>query len=238
MRIKLNRRLLQIGIGCLIVAIVFTIFTFNQMRKAAQPEPTESIAYFSNNLTRGIVLKDSDIKMKETPISMIPLDGIKDKKMLIGRELIVDVSKDEFGLLNKTTIRGEIREDVESMWEIGIEVKEISDFLGTQIKIDEYYALLFADPVTNQKHLINKVKITGLVDTTGNAIHPNSEGLPKVVLLAVETEEEMKEIASYKMQGLFELVRPPREWEYDFLDKIMNENEIDNQDYNENEGEL
>lgn len=207
------------------------------MKKTAQPEPTESIAYFSDYLTRGIVLKDSDIKMKETPISMIPLDAIRDKNELINRELIVDVSKDEFALLNKTTVRGEIRKDVESMWEIGIEVKEISDFLGTQIKIDEQYALLFADPITNQKYLINKVKITGLVDSTGNAIYPKSEGLPKVVMLAVETEEEMREIASYKMQGLFELVRPPREWEYNYLDKIKIESEIENLDFKKDEGE-
>lgn len=236
MKIKLNRRLLQIGIGCLIVAAILTVYTFNKMKKTAQPEPTESIAYFSDYLTRGIVLKDSDIKMKETPISMIPLDAIRDKNELINRELIVDVSKDEFALLNKTTVRGEIRKDVESMWEIGIEVKEISDFLGTQIKIDEQYALLFADPVTNQKYLINKVKITGLVDSTGNAIHTKSEGLPKVVMLAVETEEEMREIASYKMQGLFELVRPPREWEYNYLDKIKIESEIENPDFKKDEG--
>lgn len=202
------------GMGCLIVALILTIYTFNQMKKNAQPEPTESIAYFSDYLARGIILRDSDIKMKETPISMIPLDAIKDKKILIDRELIVDVSKDEFALVNKTTIRGETREDVEDMWEIGIEVKEISDFLGSQIKIDEYYALLFADPITNEKYPINKVKITDLVDTTGSTIHPNSEGLPKVVIIAVETEEEMKEIASYKMQGLFELVRPPKDWKY------------------------
>ncbi|WIV11138.1 hypothetical protein [Proteiniborus sp. MB09-C3] len=215
MRIKLNRRLLQIGIGCLIIAVILTVYTFNKMKKAAQPESTESIAYFSDDLTRGIVLKDSDIKMKETPISMIPLEAIRDKKELIDRELMIDVSKDEFALLNKTTVRGEVRKDVESMWEIGIEVKEISDFLGTQIKIDEYYALLFADSITNEKYLINKVKVTGLVDSTGNAIHPNSEGLPKVVILSVETEEEMREIASYKMKGAFELARPPRKWEYD-----------------------
>lgn len=214
MKVKINRRLLQIGIGCLAVALILTAYTFNQMKKNAQPEPTESIAYFSDYLTRGIILKDSDIKMKETPLSMIPLDAIKDKKMIIDRELIVDVSKDEFALINKTTVRGEIREDVESMWEIGIEVKEISDFLGSQIKIDEYYALLFADPLTNEKYPINKVKITGLVDSTGSTIHPNSEGLPKVVIMAVNKEEEMKEIASYKMQGLFELVRPPKDWEY------------------------
>lgn len=214
MKVKINRRLLQIGIGCLIVALILTFYTFNQMKKNAQPELTESIAYFADYLPRGIVLKDSDIKMKETPLSMIPLDAIRNKDELVNRELIIDVSKDEFALLNKTTIRGEIREDVESMWEIGIEVKEISDFLGSQIKIDEYYALLFADPLTNEKYVINKVKITGLVDSTGSTIHPNSEGLPKVVIIAVETEEEMKEIASYKMQGLFELVRPPKDWEY------------------------
>lgn len=230
MKVKINRRLLQIGMGCLIVALILTLYTFNQMKKAAQPEPTESIAYFAEHLPRGMVLKDSDIKMKETPLSMIPLDAIKDKKMLIDRELIVDVSKDEFALVNKTTVRGERREDVESMWEIGIEVKEISDFLGSQIKIDEYYALLFADPVTNEKYPVNKVKITGLVDSTGNAIHPNSDGLPKVVIMALETEEEMKEIASYKMKGLFEIVRPPKEWEYvpgnDNLNKVENIQQI------------
>ncbi len=221
MKAKLNSRLLRIGACCLVLAIIITAYTFDQMKKASQPEPTESIAYFADNLIRGMVLRESDIKMKDTPISMVPADAIKNKKELVDRELIVDVSKDEFALINKTTVRGEIREDVEAMWEIGIEVKEISDFLGSQIKIDEYYALLFADPITNEKYLINKVKVTGLVDTTGKAIHPNSEGLPKVVIMAVETEEEMLEIASYKMKGLFELTRPPKDWEYNSLEDEM-----------------
>lgn len=228
MKVRINRRLLQIGFGCLIAALLLSFYIFNQMKKAAQPEPMESIAYFSENLPRGVVLRESDIKMKDTPKSMVPLDAIRDKSILIGRELIVDVSKDDFALLNKTTIRGEVKEDVENMWEIGIEVKDISDFLGSQIKVDEYYVLLFADPATNEKYPINKVKITGLVDSTGRLIHPNSEGLPKVVLMAVETEEEMREIASYKMKGLFELVRPPKNWEY--VEKIIEYEDMENID--------
>jgi hypothetical protein len=214
MKVKLNRRLLKIGITCLLIAIVVTLYTFDKMKEASQPEVTESIIYFSNDLVRGTIITPADIKEKKTPISMIPSNAIRDKKEIVDRELLVDVSKDEFALLNKTTIRGEIREDIEDMWEIGLEVKEISDFLGSQIKIDDYYALLFADPITNEKHLINKVKITGLVDSTGKTVYANSESVPKVVIVAVETEEEMNEIASYKMNGLFELVRPPKDWNF------------------------
>lgn len=213
MKIKLNKRLLQIGIGCLIVAAILIGYSFNQMKKAAQPEPTESIAYFSIALYRGMIIKESDIVMKATPISMIPADAIRSKGQLMDRELVVDVSQDEFALMNKTTVRGEIREDIEKMWEIGIEVKEISDFLGSQIKVDEYYALMFADPVTNEKHIINRVKVTALVDSSGKVLHPGAEGVPKTVIMAVETQEEIKEIADYKMRGLFELVRPPRDWQ-------------------------
>lgn len=214
MKVKINRRLLQIGILTLIVAIIVTVLVFNQMKKAAQPEPTESIAYFADYLPVGIILKDSDIKMKETPKSMIPVDAVRHKRELVGREIVANVSKDDFALINKTTERGEVKKDVQDLWEIGIEVKEISDFLGSQIKVDEYYALLFADPLINQKYPINKVKVTGLVDSTGRIIHQNSDSLPKTVLLTVGTEEEMKEIASYKIKGLFELVRPPKDWEF------------------------
>lgn len=213
MKIKLNKRLLQIGIGCLVLAAILISYSFSQMKKAAMPEPTESIAYFSIALSRGMTIKESDIVMKNTPISMIPADAIKNKAQLVDRELIVDVSKDEFALLNKTTVRGEIREDIEKMWEIGIEVKEISDFLGSQIKVDEYYVLLFADPVTNEKYLINRVKVTALIDSSGKILHPGAEGVPKTVIVAVETKEEIKEIADYKMRGLFEVVRPPRDWQ-------------------------
>jgi len=213
LKVKINRRLLQIGIGALVVAIILTYFIFSQMKKAAQPEPTESIAYFADYLPVGIILKESDIKMKETPKSMIPADAVRNKRDLVGREIVAAATKDDFALYPKTTERGEVNKDIENMWEIGIEVKEISDFLGSQIRLDEY-ALLFANPISNQKYPINKVRVTGLVDSTGRIIHPGSDGLPKTVLIAVESEEEMEDIASYKMKGLFELVRPPKDWEF------------------------
>jgi hypothetical protein len=215
MKVKLNRRLLLIGVVCLFIAVVITLYTFDKMKEASQPEATESIIYFSNDLTRGTILTSADVKEKSTPISMIPDNAIRDKKEIIDRELIVDVNKDEFALLNKTTVRGEVRENIENMWEIGLEVEEISDFLGSQIKIDDYYALLFADPNTNTKFPINKVKVTGLIDGTGKTVYSNSESVPKVVIIAVNSEEEMNNIASYKMKGAFELARPPKDWNFD-----------------------
>ena len=215
MKVKLNRRLLIIGVVCLLIAVVITLYTFDKMKEASQPEATESIVYFSNDLTRGTILTSEDVKEKSTPVSMIPDNAIRDKKEIIDRELIVDVNKDEFALLNKTTVRGEVRENIENMWEIGLEVEEISDFLGSQIKIDDYYALLFADPNTNTKFPINKVKVTGLIDGTGKTVYSNSESVPKVVIIAVNSEEEMNNIASYKMKGAFELARPPKDWNFD-----------------------
>jgi hypothetical protein len=81
LKIRINRRLLQIGIISLSIAMIVTFYVFGQMKKLAQPEPTESIAYFADYLPKGIILKETDIKMKETPKSMIPLDAITDKKV-------------------------------------------------------------------------------------------------------------------------------------------------------------
>ena len=214
MKVKINRRLLQSGIICLVVAAVLMGYIFLQMKRAAQPEPTEAILYFSASIPRGTVIRDTDLVLKETPVSMVPMEGIRSKEQLVGRELIVDVSRDEFALLNKTMVRGEVREAMESLWEIGVEVSDISNFLGAQIRVDEKYALLFADPVTLEKTIINLVQVTGLVDANGKLIHPNSDGLPKTLLLAVGSQEEIEEIASYKMKGSFELVRPPEGWAF------------------------
>lgn len=214
MKVKINRRLLQTGILCLVVAALLMGYVLRQMKRAAQPEPTEQILYFSVSIPRGTVIRDSDLIMKPTPVSMIPTGALKSKEQLIGRELIVDVVKDEFALMNKTMVRGEVREAIESLWEIGVEVSEVSNFLGAQIKVDEKYALLFADPETLEKNIINLVQVTGLVDANGKLIHPNGDGLPKTLLLAVGSQEEVQEIASYKMKGSFELVRPPEGWEY------------------------
>ncbi len=216
MKGKINKRLIKIGIGCLAASLVFTGFIYNGMKKAAVPEAKETVAYFSSKLERDTIIQDRDIIMKPTPVSLIPQGAIKDKSEIEGKRLIVDVNKDEQVFEDKVTERGDIRVDVNEMWTIGIDVKDISNFIGAQLKSDEYYALIYFNPLNGETRIMNKVKVVSLVDSTAKEIIDNGENVVKTINVAVHSQEEMLEIAKAKQFGEFEITKPPLEWEWEF----------------------
>lgn len=213
MKIKINKRLINIAIISFAIALILTVFSYSAIKKAAQPEKTERIAYFKKSLERDTVIQESDLELKDTPVSLIPSNAIKDITTVKGKRVTTNVVAGDFALPNNFIARGDIQIDVNEMWTIGIDIDNISNFLGVQLKEGEHYGLVFVD-TENNAYVANKIKLVNIVDSTGKTITETGTALPKTINIAVNTIEEMIAIAEMKRKGTFEVVRPNEGWEY------------------------
>lgn len=220
MKVKVNKKLMRIGIGCIIIAMILTSYLYRNTKMAAEPETTVRIAHFNHGLLRDTILEDRHLQMLDVPQSRVPEGAITNKEQLLGKRLVIDVNKGEYAFLNKVTERGDIKVDIEDMWLIGLDVKDISNFMGVQLKAGEYYGLIYPD-FTGNVEVRNMVKIVALVDNIGREIFSNGEGVPKTINVAVKTKEEMLDITRIKHAGIgmFEIIKTPEGWEFEKIDE-------------------
>lgn len=203
---------MRIGIGCILAALILTSYLYRNIKKAAAPEETIKVAHFSQNIIKNTILEDRDIVMLEVPVSRAPDGALQSKNALVGKRLIVDANKGEYAFLNKVTERGDIKIDVEDMWVIGIDVKDISNYMGIQLKSGEYYGLIYLD-INGALDIRHLVKIVSLIDNVGKEIFSNGEGVAKTINIAVETKEELLAITTAKHSGFsFEIIKAPADW--------------------------
>jgi hypothetical protein len=214
----MNRRLINIAIFSLLVAMGITYFIFHAVKKAAEPEPTELIAYFKYNIDKDTILKESDVTFISTPKSLVPKTAIKTASEVKGKRLIIKAEAGDMVLSGKLVERGDIREDVSKLWTIGLDVTNISNFLGGNLKEGGEYILLYKD-TAGTVTILSDVKIANMVDSTGKLITSSGDGLIKTVNVAVKDRETMLNIAAMKNVGSFELVDAPEGY------KIVKEDE-------------
>ncbi len=210
---KINKRLINIAIISLLIALTFTFLAYKTMKKSVEPEKRERIAYFKYNISKGNKIKSEDLYLKNTPVSLIPKNAIRNIDEYKNKTLIVDVTSDDFALSTNFITRGETRVDVDDMYQLGIKVDSIDNFLGTQLKEGNYYGLLYIDSTGKSGHIF-KVKLVNMVDGTGKIVIESGDGVVEEINIAVETHEEMRKIAEMKRLGSFELVKiPENKWE-------------------------
>lgn len=233
MKVKINRRLINMALISFAIALILTAFSYSAVKKAAQPEKTERIAYFKKSLERDTIIQDSDIELRDTPVSLIPSGAVRDIKTIKDKRVTTKVMTGDFALTNNFIARGDIQIDVNEMWIIGIDIEDISNFLGVQLKEGDDYGLVFVDTENNAK-VANKVKLVNIVDSTGKTITETGTALPKTINVAVNTIEEMIDIAEMKRKGNFEIVRPEEGWEYIVNNEVQ---EIKAEEVNTDEGQ-
>ncbi len=212
MKAKINKRLIQIGVGCIILALILTAYLYRNVKRAAMPEATIKIVHFNKSIPKNTILEDRDLELLEVPVSRAPEGALSSKESLVGKRLIIDVNRWEYATGTKTTSRGDIKVDVEDMWIIGIDVKDISNYMGIQLQAGGYYGLIY-DNLAGELDVRHMVKIVSLVDNVGKEIFSNGEGVAKTINVAVETKEEMLQITKFKHLGMaFEIIKTPEDW--------------------------
>ena len=208
---KINRRLIYIALASLVVSIMLTFFIYNAIKKVAVPEPTQKIGYFKYNMDKDTILKDSDVVFIETPVSLIPQTAIRSMSEFSGKRLVIKAEQGDLVLSGKLVERGDVLVDVRQLWTIGLDVTNISNYLGGNIKEGKEYILLYKD-ASGIVSILSEVKVANLIDSTGKLITRNGDGLIKTINVSVDTEEVLLKIAQVKGTGGFELISAPEDY--------------------------
>lgn len=218
MKFKINRRLLQIGILCMVLSIALVFFIYSTFKKSVEPEKREKVAYFKYNIERGKVVTKDDLIMKDTPVSLIPENKVTDLSLIEGKTLITNGIANDFALSDKFIERGETNIDVKDMFQMSLKAEHISNFLGTQIKEGDFYGLLYLNQIDFNIDRIFKIKLISMVDATGKIVTEAGASVVDSIIFAVDTEEQIKAISSYKKTGTFELFKPSEDYWESFED--------------------
>lgn len=208
---KINRRMIRIALACLGLAVILTFMLYSTMKKTVAPEPTVRVAYFKTMMEKDTIVKGSDVVWKDTPVSLVPKEAIRDTESIKDKRLLYKVSSGEMVMPSKLLERGEVLVDVKELWTIGLDVVNLSNYLGGNIREGKNYALLYRDPGTGDMKVLGKVKVAGLVDATGRVITNQGDATVKTVNVSVEKQELLKRVAKAKGVGnaTFELVDAP-----------------------------
>lgn len=209
---KINKRLVYICIVSLVLAMLVTFFVYKAIKASVQPEKTEKILYFKNKLDKGSVITEKDVYVKDTPISLIPQNAIKNTKEVVDKTLLINAMADDYVLENKLISRGEIKVEAEDMFHMGLKVDSLSNFIGTQLKEGDIYGLLFISLEGIADEELYKVKLLNMVDNTGKIIVQSGDVPVEAINIALDKYEHIIEIAEKKKLGYFELIKAPEEW--------------------------
>lgn len=218
MKLKINKRLLQIGILCMTLSIALVFFIYSTFKKSVEPEKREKVAYFKYNVEKGKVITKDDLIMKDTPVSLIPENKVIDISLIEGKTLITNGIANDFALSNKFIERGETNIDVKDMFQMSLKVEHISNFIGTQIKEGDIYGLLYLNQIDFNIDRIFKIKLISMVDASGKIVTEAGPSVVDSIIFAVDTEEQIKAISSYKKTGTFELFKPSENYWESFKD--------------------
>lgn len=232
---KINKRLIIIGISCFIASIIIVLTAFKTMKDNVEPEERVPVLYFRKDVQDGVVVSEENFreffKTQETPISLVPKEILKADD-IYNKMLVKSSESGQFATSDYFIERGEIKEkEADSRWIIGINVDDISNFLGCQLKKGDKYALVFIEEVDEEvtAGIVNQVEIVNMVDSTGRLITENSQTVAKTVNVSVRTPGEVTEIARCKNKGKFEMVRPSENWEFE----VVEDKGVDESGFNE-----
>ena len=220
---KINRRLFQIGILCLVAAIIITVTVFTIIKQSVEPEDRIKIPYFKTNISSGSVITSNDVEYKDTPVSLVPNNIVEDILQLEGKIIITDMEKGEPVISTKFIGRGETTTHADDWFQIALKIDSIDNFLGMNIKDGGIYALLHTDREGVER--IFKSKIFNILDSSGRIITKAGSTIAATLLIGVENENDVYEIAYRKLFGKFVLVKPP-DFYWDHYISVIIETEV------------
>ncbi len=206
---KINRRMKIILVVCAVLGVFFTALLYNMMKASVEPVKEVMIPVANQSLVKDTEIKDSDIKMVAYKEDLIPVNAITEKQSLIGKRLLDVVHEGEIFFDSRLSERGVTRvDDIDGMYIVGIDVENISDYLGLQFKIGDKYEIYSKMPGVEPVKL-SEVIIVSLVDLSAKEVIDSEGANLKTVNVAVKTETEMKSVIVAEMNRAIEIIKPP-----------------------------
>lgn len=219
-RLQITSRYLWIIAVSILLGVAVSLFAYSSIKKAAAPEERVEILMFSKAIEENTVLTKDVIKMSiksiDVPISLKPRKSISSRDELYDMTIVENVRQGEYLTKDMLTKRGSSSFDAEDYWQVSIDVSELTNFLGLQLKRGERYQLFYRakekDRLTFERddgQITDKAYVVELIDHLGNKVFEERDENIKSVVLAVEDEEAALKIVSIKDDVSFELIKAP-----------------------------
>lgn len=207
---KYNRRIKIIIGACLITAVILTVFLYNVLKNSVVPEKEILIPVFAADLSQDSDIIENQIKMISVKESVVPPAAIRNKDEIIGKQLLEAVNTGSYVFLTQLSERGVTRIKIDDMYVVGIDVENISDSLGLQLRVGDTYQA-YSKIAGQEPVKIADTTIVALVNQTGRE-SANKEGSDsiKTINVAVKTEIEMKRLLMSELNKALELIKPPK----------------------------
>lgn len=208
---KINRKLMTIILLSTVVASILVAALYFFLLSLTEPEPVTNIYTYSRNIEKGTILEESDLKVKQVPKSIYSPGLETSKDNIIGKRLIIDVNDGEFVFANKLTDRGRVENEFDDLYIIGIDVNNISNALGTQLKESETYYITQVIDVESSASVLRDIEIViiSLVDSIGNVVNGERPSPIKTINVGLRTKEDLDIVKGLEAYDRVEIIRYP-----------------------------
>lgn len=205
-----------------VVAIVIVAAIYYSMAAALSPEPVVKVYTFTKNLESGYIITPLDIKESFIPKSLHTVSLEENIDDIVNKKITADVAAGEFVYSNKLTDRGRIESNYDDLYVIGIDVTNISNSLGTQLKVGDIYHLIYNDlidtteeneNITIEGNTVQSIEVTilALIDNTGNEVIGDKQTPIKTINVGCKTLEDIEKIKVLEQIDQIEIIRFPKE---------------------------
>ncbi|MBN2794464.1 MAG: SAF domain-containing protein [Clostridia bacterium] len=219
-KLKITKRYILIILISVICGTVLSVLWYNNLEKAAAPEERLNILAFTRDIAENQVLTHDVIKTSvkkiSVPVSLKPANALVDIEELYDKTLVENVRNGEYVVADMLTERGQTTFEAGDYWQVSIDVSEITNFLGLQLKRGDEYQIFFRNKIQDSFTLerewgliTDQVYIVDLVDTLGNKVFEQREENIKSVILAMPEKSAYEKIISLKEDVFFEIGKAP-----------------------------
>jgi pilus assembly protein CpaB len=198
----MNRtRLLFIGFVALALGafVAFVVYKNLQSKSGASNEPGVDVVLANNDLQVGAKLADGDIRIARVPASVAPPNVFRSKSHIIGRGVILPVSRGEFILPSKLAAEnagsGLPSLIPPGMRAVSVRVNEVVSVAGFVTPGTRVDVLLTGNPVGGTEPQTTTVLENVAVIAAGQRLERNSAGEPQttpVITLLVSPDDAQK----------------------------------------------
>ena len=224
----MNRsRLLLIGLLALALGalVSFSVYRTLQAKVSANNEPSVQVVVSTSDLQVGARVSDRDVRVVKFPASLVPAAAFKQASQVVGRGVILPISKGEFLLPNKLAAEnagaGLPALIPPGMRAVSVRVNEVvsvAGFVSPGARVD---VLLTGNPTSSSETQTNTVLENVEVVAVGQKLERNTTGdaqsAPVITLLVSPDDAQKLTLAS--TQGKIQLsLRNPVDTRQESLD--------------------
>jgi pilus assembly protein CpaB len=198
----MNRsRFLLIGVVALVLGALFSsaVYRTLQARTAAAGPPGVDVAVAANDVQVGAKLQDRDVKIVKLPPDDLPSGVFRSKAKVVGRGVILPITKGEFILPNKLAAEnagaGLPALIPPGMRAVSVRVNEVVSVAGFVVPGTRVDVLLTGNPVGGSDARTTTVLSNIEVLAAGQRLERNSAGdtsMAPVITLLVSPEDAQK----------------------------------------------